>query len=395
MRRSPIAAGLAAALLLAGCGRDRAPTAQSVASAAPSVCRVGPEGGPVGDIVADKGIGGTGAPALADKGISGTGIVAVITGFASICLAGQEVALPAGAPIDLDGAPGRADALRAGQVAVVQADAAVAGLSARRVSIRFEVSGPVEAVEGDRLRVAGQAVRLTAATLGSRPTAGDWVAVSGIRQADGTVEATRMQPRAPGPAVLHGVLQHDGDGYRVGTLPLSGPADRLAALAGQSVRASGPILLGRMEVEALEPDLLASDPARFFGPAVGVVLIEGFGEIGGGRLRIGGAAFPAGDLGAAPARRGVFRLERAGAGLRAVAGLGGATASGREFTPAPLPAGRGGRVGDPAGRPQTAPMRGSRGPSGEVGGLPGGAGGGFGGFGSGGVGSGGPPGRGR
>ena len=56
------------------------------------------------------------------------------------------------------------------------------GLSARRVTIRYEVSGPVLAATADEIGVAGQRVVVTAQTLGLRPGIGDWVSVSGIRR---------------------------------------------------------------------------------------------------------------------------------------------------------------------------------------------------------------------
>ncbi len=96
-----------------------------------SVCHVGPDGGPVGGPapVAERGIGGTGAPvsmvmtagqtvvpaaagqaakgdAMADRGIGGTGIIGVVTGFASICVNGLEVQYDNTVPVDIDGHAG-------------------------------------------------------------------------------------------------------------------------------------------------------------------------------------------------------------------------------------------------------------------------------------------------
>lgn len=369
-----IALNVLLALALTGCGERSHPVPTSSASATPpAVCRVGPDGGPVSGLMADKGIGGTGAPrfadrgiggtgapVLADRGIGGTGIIAVISGFASICLAGQEVALPANTPITLGSDPGSVAQLRAGQVAVVTAETAGTGLSAQRVMIRYEVSGPVDASTGDRLLVAGQDVRVTDGTLGMRPAVGDWVAVSGIRRADGAIEATRLELRAPGPATVHGALRRDAGQFHVGQLPVA-PSPGLDAMVGRNVTASGSILLGRLQAERVAPDLLASDPAAFFGPAVGVVLVEGVGEFGGDRLRLGqGFAVPARGF-ATGSRHGVFRLERGANGLRAVGGSGGRAGIGFApesrgpggFAPAPMPdrsLTRGGAGGPAAGR---------------------------------------------
>lgn len=107
-----------AALLLAAAAASCSPPAPGrqppeapAARGALQACRVGPDGAaPV--------VGGL---RTADRGIGGTGIVAVITGFASVCLAGQEIALGTETPVRIEERPAAADALRAGQVALVDA----------------------------------------------------------------------------------------------------------------------------------------------------------------------------------------------------------------------------------------------------------------------------------
>ena len=344
-RRIAALAGLA---LLGGCGRTPLPQA---AAPLAGVCRVGPDGGPDRGWIADKGIGGTGAPALADRGIGGTGIVAVISGFASLCLAGQEVALPAETPIVLGSDPSSTSQLRAGQVAVVEARDTGGGLSAVRVMIRFEVSGPVEAVTDGQLVVAGQRVAVSTQTLGIRPLLGDWIAVSGIRRGDGVIEATRLEQRSPEPLVVHGVLRLEEGAFKIGSLVLA-RTPGMDALIGQNVTAAGPLLIGRLATETIMPDLLASDPGTFFGPAVGVVLIEGFAAPIAGPLAgplAGPIAGPIAGLGRTAPQRGIYRFERGTAGLRAVDGgpetnrraaFGPAASPGGQtegFTPAPVP----------------------------------------------------------
>ena len=222
------------------------------------VCRLGPDGGPpppalevrttdrgiggTGAAVrqADRGIGGTGAagPQVADRGIGGTGIVAVITGFASICLADQEVALDPGVPVLIGDHPATAEALRAGQVAVVDAAGTGPSLHARTVAVRYEVSGPVEAADGANLRVAGQQVAMSAGTLGDRPAPGEWVAVSGLRRLDGVIEATRLDRRPPGEVIVHGRLLRADGLWRIGALPV-GPAPGAPVPDSQDVTVVG------------------------------------------------------------------------------------------------------------------------------------------------------------
>ncbi|NOG70187.1 DUF5666 domain-containing protein [Roseicella sp. DB1501] len=311
----------------------------------------------------DRGIGGTGAPPIrqADRGIGGTGIVAVITGFASICLGGQEVALEAGLPVLLDGVAAAPDALRAGQVALVEAAGPGRALRAQGIRIRHEVSGPVEAVGTDGLlRVAGQRVAVTPSTLGlAAPRPGDWVAVSGLPRPDGVVQATRLDPRRPGPVTVHGRLARDGDGWRVGGLavhPAGAAGPVLASVPFPfPVSVSGRYAGGALRAAAIAPDPLATDPAALFPPGTGRILFEGYAIAEGGRLRLGpglALAAPPGGAALLPGRgpeRVVVALERLATGdLRAT----GLRSSGSEVRPGEAQPG-GSRPG-PAG---DAPMR--------------------------------------
>ncbi|MDO9714051.1 DUF5666 domain-containing protein [Paracraurococcus lichenis] len=333
-------AALLALVLLGSCGPARTDAPAPSTEAARGVCRIGPDGGPP---LADRGIGGTGAPSQgarladrgiggtgirpgmvqeADRGIGGTGIVAVITGFASICLGGREVALEEGVPVTVEGAASEAASLRAGQVAVVEAVGPGAALQARRVQVRYEVSGPVEAVEpGGLLRVMGQRVALTPETLGQRaPQVGQWVAVSGLRRPDGVVVATRLDRRLPGMVTVHGQVQREGGILRIGTLELRpGTAGAPSGIVTASGRyADGVLYLGNMV-----PDLVIADPAVYFGPGVGIVLFEAYSVDHGDRLRLGPGlevAATAG-LGAATPRRAVIELERREGGTLRATGL--------------------------------------------------------------------------
>ena len=340
--------------LLAACGPTTPPSGPQTVAPAPAMCTVGPDGGPamadrgIGGTgaplrEADRGIGGTGSPLLASGGIGGTGIVAVITGFASVCLAGQEVSLPPDVPVSIESQPASPNALRAGQVAAVEAVGTGGGLSAARIAVRYEVSGPVEAATADTLRVAGQHVLLEPQTWGVRPRVGDWVSVSGLRRPDDTILATRVDRREPGEVMVRGMLRDDSGTLRLGALNLQ-PAPGLAALSGQEVTAVGTLASEVLVPTSIVPDVLAMDPAAFFGPAVGTFYVEGFAVIEGGRLHLGRASLEAAPgLSLGPGSRAILRLERAGGGLRAV-GFGprgelqpGRLPPARQFEPAPVP----------------------------------------------------------
>ncbi len=302
------------ALLLAACAHPAQPPS-APASAGP-VCRVGPNGGPV---TADRGIGGTGIDAgmveLADRGIGGTGIVGVVTGFASVCVDGLEVAYTATTPVDLAGTSAGPADLRAGQVVAIDAGARDEGLYARKISVRYEVVGPVQSIGAEGvLSVAGQRV-LTDGAAGD-PSAlyvGDWVAVSGLRRPEGAIVATRIERTAPGLVTVHGRLDAKGDTLVIGGLPIGGDAAS-RALIGQFVTASGRYDGGALVTASVVPDLLMSDPPAYFGRGVSAYVIESFVRATDAGVITAGGFMPRGDvggggLGSAPVRA-VITLQR-------------------------------------------------------------------------------------
>ena len=358
------------------------------------VCRVGPDGGP--PRVGERGIGGTGAPPAlsAERGIGGTGIVGVITGFASLCVAGREVGYGPDLPVSEDGRVVAVGGLRAGQVVAVEADGA---LMARRVAIRHEVVGPVQGMELGLLRIGGQRVAVSALTLGvaapgalgvsapgalgvAAPDGGAWVAVSGFRDGDGVIHATRIDLVRPGGAgaeglgstgaVVRGMLVREGGTVRIGTLEVrAAPGVRLRD--GAVVVVSGRWMDGVLLAE----DVRAEDVRAgfggdaFFGPLVGVVVIEGYAGVNEGRLVLTRAE--SGRSGG-PARRSVVELERRADGtLRPalVRELGAGGRSGLGEAGAEHAGSRGAGLGGPRHGSQPAPMAnrgidGSRGASG-------------------------------
>ncbi len=157
------------------------------------------------------GIGGTGALPSEDGrgGIGGTGlhpgagpvgILGTVTGFGSVCLNGLEVEYEAEVPTFAQGAPTSTMALAVGQVLAIEADWLPAGLSARRIHVRYAVQGPVTArsASDGRIEVAGQVVRVTPETrLGGvnaiealKP--GRHVRVSGLRDERSEIIASRI-----------------------------------------------------------------------------------------------------------------------------------------------------------------------------------------------------------
>lgn len=314
--------------LLGACGTTpRAPVPSPAGES--RLCRIGPDGGPPLDTASDdRGIGGTGILAASeDRGIGGTGIIGVITGFASICVNGMRVGYAPGLPVAFGDVIARPDTLRAGQVVLIAAGPYGGGLRAERVTVRYEVSGPVEAVEEGAIRVAGQ--RVTYAGLLSPMTpwrVGDAVQVSGMRALDGSISATRIdrQPEgsAPRAVTLHGVLSRQSGIARIGNLPLrAGPGVMLPD--GGPVVASGQIQDGVLIVTSVTPDMLMRDPSIWFGPGFDRFVVEGYVSVGLGRISWGsglGAGAPAGLGGVSPGH-GVVDLRRGSDGRLVATGL--------------------------------------------------------------------------
>ena len=304
-----------------------------------AVCRVGTDGGPAivdrgiggtgvaaGDTrTADRGIGGTGAASGAitqqvDRGIGGTGIIGIVTGFASICLDGREIALTDTVPVLVDGQSASTSVLRAGQLATVEATGPATALEARHIAIRHEVSGPVEAIESNGiLRVAGQHIAISGETWGDRsPQRGEWVAVSGLRQPGGMIAATRIDRRPVGGSIIvRGPLSAGPDGtLRVGAMEVPSVAGVPAVTLGQYVTAFGRREGDVLVAKSIVPDILAEDPVAYFGRHVGRVILESYVSSGGnGRLQLGsGRELPASlSMGPVSPGRSIVELERRGA----------------------------------------------------------------------------------
>lgn len=272
-----------------------------------NICRVGPNDGPIlaergiggtgmppfnaalpspGALPAsppgqDRGIGGTGAPALGTKAAAGnTGIVGEITGFASVCLNGVEVAYDPATAINIDGQTVPPDAMRVGQIAAITAgpDAAAKDkLVADVVSIRHEVSGPVSGLDADTVTVAGQTVILRPNTRGMRDMAlGDWIAVSGFRNHAGAIVATRIDPQTPGTVTVHGTVVKRKGGFWIGELKLHMPIISRSVHKGEAVTVTGTLFGTELDVHSISPDLLYSDPQAYFGPTVKRMLIQSY-----------------------------------------------------------------------------------------------------------------------
>ena len=280
----------------------------------------------------DRGIGGTGGPPsgappsgapasgpmISDRGIGGTGIVGVITGFGSVFVNGLEVAYTPSTPVTVDGRADPDATPRLGQLATIVATEDN-GLHAVSIDLRHEVSGPVTSVspDGETLVVAGQTVTIDSATEGPRTVhSGDWVAVSGLREPDGVIAASRIDPGMPGTVLVRGTAtpgQMPGPGgWRIGDLSVQPPNGARVA-PGANITVRGTMVNGGLSDTTVDPDVLSADPAAFFGGHVRRMVIESYVSAAGGHVRFGrgwlaapgrGVVVPAG------AHRAIVQLER-------------------------------------------------------------------------------------
>ncbi len=164
----------------------------------------------------DRGLGGSGIGAD-DRGLGGSGIragiIGVVTGFGSLCVNGYEVDLDETSVVTLEGRPASEADIHLGQLVVIEAGREGGKLRAASVDVRLAAMGPVSAVgaDGKTLTVLGQTVRLAdmTAAAAEKIAPGDWVAVSGLRDADAVIEGTSVVrlPRAGTRAMVAGVVR--------------------------------------------------------------------------------------------------------------------------------------------------------------------------------------------
>ena len=157
-----------------------------------------PEGGIGGSGAPEHGgIGGTGdalsPSALLPESDGDTTIIGIVTGFASICVAGVEVYYDAQTPVFDNGQVAKLSSLAVGKMVMLKAERVDRRMQAHAIGIFDAVAGPVERVDmqHQQMRVLGQTVRLDANTA-KQISDGVNVRVSGHRLANGEIVATRV-----------------------------------------------------------------------------------------------------------------------------------------------------------------------------------------------------------
>ncbi len=239
----------------------------------------------------DRGIGGTGVvdQPSGDRGLGGTGVIGTIRDFGSIIVNDMRISYSSYALLEIDGEPAPLVDLRIGQVANVVVAAKTESsttpvLETERITVVNEVVGPIASVGKGAFTVLGQTVS-TRFIGGKGFRKGQWVAVSGLRQLDGTIVASlaEIREKRPGiarvPRVVGPVTLAPGGGAQIGGLKI---ANLDPALAGRRVLAE--LGLGKGQAAAVKTIV---DPELSAMPGVRQVSIEAYVANSGTEARFG------------------------------------------------------------------------------------------------------------
>jgi len=255
-----------------------------------SACATAPQQTAHLDPKTGDGIGGTGiAPKIVsgdirkDDGIGGTGILGTITGFGSIIVNGLELEYDRDTTVETDGRPTALEELKIGQVVLGTARMKGDTLYLDKLEMQHAVTGPIESIDHDKgtLTVLGQAIRTnmagdkTAIESFKTLTTGDMVSVSGLRQADGTIIATRLdQHPDDGRVIVRGIARNvTTRSITVGGLivPLSKETTITPVKDGGRVFVSGRMINGQFVA-----DVIVGSAPLPFGSGVKDVSIEAY-----------------------------------------------------------------------------------------------------------------------
>jgi hypothetical protein len=280
-----------------------------------SACATAPQQSTQLDPKNGDGLGGTGitsqtklAQVKAGDGIGGTGIIGTISGFGSIIVNGLELEYDRSTTVETDGRPAALEELKIGQV--VQGTARMKGdkLYLDTLEMQHAVTGPIESIDHEQqvLIVLGQTVRANlsgdkgAIEAFKTLTKGDMVSISGLRQPDGTIIATRVdQHPDDGRVIVRGIAQNvTTASIMVGglTVPLSKETTISPAKDGGRVFVSGRMINGQFVA-----DVVVGSAPLPFGTGVKDVSVEAYAPKsapGAGLtidgIMIDGAALPTG-----------------------------------------------------------------------------------------------------
>ena len=245
---------------------------------------------------------------VADHGIGGTGIFGTITGLGSVLVNGLTVEFDQETVITNDGVLVAAAALAVGQVVSIEAGSRDGGLQARSIAITNAVSGPITAIaaSGSQIEVLGQTVTVNSASLKTPApinlSAGQWVTVSGLRNAQGTIVASRVSRRAAGGriSVRGPVTARTTNGFTIGRLSVFAPGVAHTIEQGRTALAVGALTSAGLRAAQIK---VASEV--LFDGNISRLSIEGFvGRRESQRINISGIQISVTDATAVQGREG-------------------------------------------------------------------------------------------
>jgi hypothetical protein len=227
-----------------------------------------------------SGIGGTGAPISKrnGSGIGGTGqktnnqatvIIGTITGFGSICVNGIEIHFDHSTPVQINGVTSNTDLLALGQVVSVTVSGAGNEVIAQDIQVMNVVAGPIAEIDPElnRVIVLGQQVQLLEKTQYSSVNAGvtnlqkgDFIQVSGLRQADGEIVASRIDLTSNKDVVhISGVATNvTSTGFMIGGMSIDSQGSPITK-EGQEISVIGQIVAEKIVAKQITAPTIADN----------------------------------------------------------------------------------------------------------------------------------------
>ena len=203
----------------------------------------------------DYGIGGTGLQAQ-NIGSEGIGIIGEITGFGSIFVNGFEVENDDATIISVNGRKVSKHEFEIGEVVEVLTPDERPLTNAVLINVRHEVIGPVSEIDRTRNRFTILNQEVLVENLPANVETGAFLAVSGFRDGDGQIHATRIAAARAGSVLVRGQLDRSQDslsmyGYDLAFSVQPGPENREWKIEGILVE-------GKVKVTRAFPDRIAS-----------------------------------------------------------------------------------------------------------------------------------------
>ena len=258
----------------------------------------------------EEGIGGTGRIAQTDSegsGIGGTGIVGTITKFGSIWVNQAHVHFDEFTPITINQSPATPGELQLGQVVAVNSIQDGEDYQAKSIDIIHEVVGPISQfmLEKRSLEVLNQTIRLgdevivydqksnstvSLEQLESSAHSNAYVEVSGLRQEDGDIVASRLDIVEQLDSLqLIGELEQSEKGlWQINNQTIE--IDELLLFGDLSKRA---LVSGHLEGEVFIAEAIGTDSIEAVLEGVSEIIYEGyvFDMEMEGMVNIGGLEF--------------------------------------------------------------------------------------------------------